>query len=173
MDEFEASERGIKEFERIYCDILARLEKEAESDLSLRSKGVIIKQMECVTKRLAEKRERITRKVGDIMGGRVLKMEWLERFDAAMASSAAEGEARGKNRHLISQICRKLRKGKEVRQIAYEVEEEESIVKSVCDIAAGFAPDFDEEKVIEAVEQSKAEEESEKSEGSDAVKVTA
>ena len=55
-----------------------------EADLSLRSKGVITKQIELVTYRLAAKHKNITEKVDDIMGGKVLKMEWLERFDAQM-----------------------------------------------------------------------------------------
>lgn len=129
--------------------------------------------LKCVGKRFAENREKISQKVGDIMGGQVVKMEWLERFDAAVASGEAKGEAKGDSRRLIRQICRKLRKGKDVRQIADEVEEEESLVRSIYNIASGFAPDFDEQKVIEAFERSEAEEELKKTEVSDNAKVTA
>ena len=64
--------------------------------------------MESVTRYLAANKEKVRMKVGDIMGGQIVKMEWLERFDAAMAGSREEGE---ENR-LIRQICRRLRKGK-------------------------------------------------------------
>ncbi len=62
-----------------------------------------------------------------------------------------EGIELGDEQRLIKQICRKLRKGKELEQIADELEEDEIRIKAICDVAGRFAPDFDEEKVIEAV----------------------
>jgi len=59
----------------------------------------------------------------------------------------------GKEDHLISQVCRKLRKGKDVKQIADELEEDEIRVKVICDAAKEFAPDYDENKVIGAISQ--------------------
>ena len=61
-----------------------------------------------------------------------------------------EGREEGRYFHLISQICRKLRKGKTVEQIADELEEDEARVKAICDAAEEFAPDYDEEKVMTA-----------------------
>jgi len=113
--------------------------------LSLRTKGVIIKEMAKVIRRLNEKRENVIRKVGDIMMDSTL--EWLREYDAAVA----KGKVEGKEEKLISQICRKLRKGKSVTQIADELEESEIRVRVICDTAAEFAPDYDEEKVIKAV----------------------
>ena len=60
-------------------------------------------------------------------------------------------EIEGMKKTLIKQICRKLRKGKDLAQIADEVEEEESNVKPICDAAADFAPEYDEKQVIDAV----------------------
>ena len=51
----------------------------------------------------------------------------------------------------MSQIFRKLRKGKTVSQIAEDLEEDEIRVKVICDEAARFAPDYNEEQVIKAV----------------------
>ena len=62
----------------------------------MRSKRVIIRQMEEVIKRLAYNRENVIKKVGDIMGGKVVKMEWLEKYDAAVAEAKAEDEAERK-----------------------------------------------------------------------------
>ena len=54
-----------------------------------------MQQTENVIKRLAYKRPNIREKVDDIMGGKVLKMEWLERFDAAAAKGREEGREEG------------------------------------------------------------------------------
>ena len=56
----------------------------------------------------------------------------------------------GREEYLISLICRKLRKGKSIEQIADELEEDEVRVKVICGIADEFAPDYDEEKVMQA-----------------------
>ena len=88
-----------------------------------------------------KKRENVIRKVGDIMMDSTL--EWLRKYDAAVAE--------GEETRLVRQICRKLRKGKNISQIADELEESEIRVQVICDTAAEFAPDYDEEKVIKAV----------------------
>ncbi len=62
-----------------------------------------------------------------------------------------EGREEGEERHLIKMICRKLRKGKAPEQIADELEEDEDHVKELCVVAEEFAPDYDEEKVMQAV----------------------
>lgn len=125
--------------------MIERIHQLPEAVLSLRTKGVIIKEMAKVIRRLNEKRENVIRKVGDIMMDSTL--EWLREYDAAVA----KGKVEGKEEKLISQICRKLRKGKSVTQIADELEESEIRVRVICDTAAEFAPDYDEEKVIKAV----------------------
>ena len=59
----------------------------------------------------------------------------------------------GREAQLISQVCRKLRKGKNVEQIADELEEDEIRIKAICDVAEAFFPDYDEEEVISAIRQ--------------------
>ncbi len=59
----------------------------------------------------------------------------------------------GEENRLIRQVCRKLRKGKGVEQIADELEEDESRIKVICDAAEEFAPDYEENKVIAAIRQ--------------------
>ncbi|MCR5399363.1 MAG: Rpn family recombination-promoting nuclease/putative transposase [Lachnospiraceae bacterium] len=60
---------------------------------------------------------------------------------------AEDCKIEGSEEHLISQICKKLVKGKSISQIADEVEEDEARVKTICDAAAKYAPDYD----IEAI----------------------
>ena len=59
----------------------------------------------------------------------------------------------GREERLVELICKKLRKGKDVPQIADEVEEDEIRVKMICDIAERFEPDYETEKVFEAVQK--------------------
>ena len=44
---------------------------------------------------------------------------------------------------LISQVCRKMQKGKNADIIADELEEELDIVENICRVAVGFAPEYD------------------------------
>jgi len=141
MDIYEHDIEKLKEFGNLYIEVIERICQLPEAVLSLRTKGVIIKEMEKVTKRLNENRVNVIRKVGDIMMDSTL--EWLRKYDAAVAE--------GEETRLVRQICRKLRKGKNISQIADELEESEIRVQVICDTAAEFAPDYDEEKVIKAV----------------------
>lgn len=67
-----------------------------------------------------------------------------------------EGERIGSDRKLISQICRKLKKGKTPEVIAEELEEELEIVERICRIAKDFAPEYDSMKIYEALQASVA-----------------
>ena len=71
-----------------------------------------------------------------------------------LAEQAREdGFEEGEDRHLIEQICKKLRRGKDVEQIADEVEEDITRVQTICDIAERFSPEYDPDKVFAAVEK--------------------
>lgn len=61
------------------------------------------------------------------------------------------GIAKGEDKHLILLICRKLRKGKRAEQIAEDLDEDEIRVQMICDIAEKYAPEYDEEKILNEV----------------------
>ncbi len=112
--EFNKSEKALQEFADIYYDIIYRLEKVPETDLSQRSKGVIMHLTERVVNRLASRKKKVSEKVGDIMGGEVIKIPWLEKYDADIAAAKAEGEAKGvaegeKERKALEEENQKLR----------------------------------------------------------------
>ena len=65
-----------------------------------------------------------------------------EKRDSYEAGHTA-GEAEGHEKKLIELVCRKITKGKDVSQIADELEEDESIIQKIYDVATTFAPDFD------------------------------
>ena len=66
------------------------------------------------------------------------------------AEGLAEGLAEGKLQSIVSIVCRKLRRGFSMEDICDLLEEEECLVGPMYEVAAGFAPDYDEEKVWEA-----------------------
>ena len=55
---------------------------------------------------------------------------------------------------MISQICRKLIKGKDIETIADELEEEPQQIEEICRIAEQYAPDYDENKILEQLQKS-------------------
>ena len=60
-----------------------------------------------------------------------------------------EGIKEGDMFRLVRQICRKLERGKDLATICDVVEEQETIVKPIYDIAIGYAPDYSPGKVME------------------------
>lgn len=149
LPEMNESEERLQVLLDEYEKITNRLDELVESDeLSSRSRYVIIQMIKRVADKLATGHENVKKKVGDLMGGHVIDLDIFRAEDAA----EARGEVRGEDRKLIKLICRKLRKGKSIPQIADELEEEETRIKVICDAAKTFAPDYDENNVIPAVE---------------------
>ena len=61
-----------------------------------------------------------------------------------------KGRLEGRMQLLIEQVCRKLKKGKDVECIAEELEEEVSVIRDICEVASVFAPEYDGEMVAKA-----------------------
>lgn len=55
----------------------------------------------------------------------------------------------GQEKKLIEQVCKKLRKDKSPELIAEELEEEESVIKEICEKAKKYAPEYDIDKIYE------------------------
>ena len=62
-----------------------------------------------------------------------------------------DGRKEGSNKHLIEQICKKLKNNKAIDVIAEEVEESVDDIKSICDVAAKYAPDYDVDAIYDEV----------------------
>ena len=75
---------------------------------------------------------------------------WEEGEAKGRAEGKAEGRTEGESYKLVSQVCRKLRKGKEPERIAEELEEEVALIQRICQAAKEFGPGYDEEKVFKA-----------------------
>ena len=72
-------------------------------------------------------------------------------FTKGEASGLAKGEISGENKKLISIVCKKLKKGKTPAQIADDLEEEISLIEKICESAESFAPEYDVEKIYDAM----------------------
>lgn len=62
-----------------------------------------------------------------------------------------DGKAEGKAEQLISLICRKLKKGKTMEQIAEDLDEDISVIRPYYKAALPYAPDFDSKKVFQSL----------------------
>ena len=60
-----------------------------------------------------------------------------------------EGKLVGEEQRLFRQVCTKLKKGKTPEVIAEELEEDLSPIRSICEAAEEFAPEYDWKKVME------------------------
>ncbi len=81
-----------------------------------------------------------------------LQEKYREKYDEGREEGREEGRKEGKTDLLISLVCKKLRKGKSIPQIADELEADEIRIQAICQEAEKFAPDYDEEKVLKAVQ---------------------
>ena len=63
------------------------------------------------------------------------------------------GISDGEQYKLISQVLKKLKKNYKVSEIADMLEEDESIIQRISDAAQKYAPDYDETKCAELLEQ--------------------
>lgn len=64
-----------------------------------------------------------------------------------------KGLEKGTEIKLIEMVCRKLSKNKSVEQIADELEENIDNIRSICEVAQKFAPEYDKEKIYESIKK--------------------
>lgn len=73
--------------------------------------------------------------------------------EAGLAEGRAEGRAEGQIEKLTFQICKKLAKNCSVSEIADMLEEDENIVRRICDIAQKFSPTYDSNDVMKHLKE--------------------
>ena len=71
-------------------------------------------------------------------------------FDQIEAEEREKGREEGEEIIRIRLICKKLARGKELEEIADDLEEEAEDIRLMYDVAAGFAPDYNVEDVYRA-----------------------
>lgn len=81
---------------------------------------------------------------------KILQFRYEEGKEEGKEEGRAEGKVEGEVRKLLSQICRKLKKGKSLEQIADELDEDISEIQPLYEMCLPFAPDYDAERIYEA-----------------------
>lgn len=66
------------------------------------------------------------------------------------ATGKEEGIEEGIELKQFLLVCKKLAKGKSVEEIADALEESEDVIQVLCEKAAMYAPEYDEEKIRES-----------------------
>ncbi len=80
-----------------YKEIYRRLDEALnERKLSLFSFGVIIESMRRVSYNMTLGYEKVHKKVGDMMGGQIMDLEWIKAWRAAEAEGETKGEKKGR-----------------------------------------------------------------------------
>lgn len=73
-------------------------------------------------------------------------------IEQGMAQGMAQGITQGEMRKLIELVCKKLKKNKTPDCIAEELEEEQDIIRNICEMATMFAPDYKYDEVYKVWE---------------------
>ena len=77
------------------------------------------------------------------------QQSYEEGVAAGIEQGREEGKFVGEEQRLFRQVCTKLKKGKTPEVIAEELEENLSTIRSICEAAEEFAPEYDWKKVME------------------------
>ena len=94
------------------------------------------------------------RKLDEIVTEVLESEEWesvsMSIYSVAMEKGLERGLERGRSGKMIELVCKKLRKGYSVDTIAYELEEDFSLIQKIVEFALKFAPMYDENAVLGA-----------------------
>ena len=77
-----------------------------------------------------------------------MKKETREAIMEILKEEWNYGYENGYKRCLIDKICYKLRKGKNAETIAEELDEDFERINAICNIAAEYAPEFNDREVF-------------------------
>ncbi len=80
-----------------------------------------------------------------------IEVQREEAREEGKAEGRVEGRVEGIEIKLITQIVKKLKKGKTTDRIAEELEEEPEVIERICDVAEEFAPDYDVEQICSKI----------------------
>lgn len=81
------------------------------------------------------------------------KAEYEAGLEEGKEEGIKAGIEAGRKRTIVALVCRKLQKGYSVKEIADMLEEKEETIRSICDAAEAYAPDYDTEAVWCAYEK--------------------
>lgn len=73
----------------------------------------------------------------------------LSIYEEGIERGISQGTERGMELKLFLIVCKKLAKGNTPSEIAEALEEPETVIHTLCEKAASYAPEFDEKKIKE------------------------
>ena len=74
-------------------------------------------------------------------------------YEEGREEGRQEGREEGREKSLIKHICRALSRGNSPAEIADLLGEKLSLVEAICGVAGDFAPDYNEDKIYEALKR--------------------
>ena len=131
------------------CAVVIRLRKNNSIE---ESKDILISMLEELlsNKDKEEKKQNLTTKYGMKM---TTQMERRLNIMCNYSDIVEErGIEKGKLIRLINCVCKKLRKGKTIELIAEELEEEVGVIEKIYETAKKYAPEYDVEEILKAVQ---------------------
>ena len=79
----------------------------------------------------------------------------VETMEMFRKEALTEGQKQGRLKLKISLICKKLKKHKTVEEIAEDLEESIDEVSKICKIAEKYAPQYDEQAILQELVEDK------------------
>lgn len=129
-------------FSEEFLDFMEYL-KQTNDETAKRSKSKRIKKIHEQVKKV---------KASEKIGVKYMQL-WEEMALArqdARKQGKLEGKKEGRTEERIEFICKKLRKGLSVEEIAEILEENVSVIQNIYEVAMLYAPEYEEEKVLDA-----------------------
>lgn len=78
-----------------------------------------------------------------------------EEFEEKKKEGEKLGREAGEILKLISIVCKKLVKGKNIAEIAEDLEETEEVIGQICNMARKYAPDYNVDEIYKKLYQKK------------------
>ena len=130
---YNEDETALKELVKEFEEICAKMEQLVqEGKMTELESRIIVELSKKVVDNIAKKYEKIRRGVDVIMGGKVIETEakkmYIRGIKIGEENGRIEGRNEGRSEGLKDQIKKKLAKGKDIAQIADEIEESEDTV---------------------------------------------
>ena len=91
------------------------------------------------------------RKSREVINMLMAEYDYEMDLEVHIQEAEAMGEARGKVKGLVQQVLKKLRKSCTVAQIAEALEETEEEIGRIVEIAQRYAPEYDEDRILDEV----------------------
>ncbi|MBE5946665.1 MAG: Rpn family recombination-promoting nuclease/putative transposase [Lachnospiraceae bacterium] len=92
--------------------------------------------------------EGLERSVSKARCNKEWRVEYMKTF-CHDADVRREGKEIGRRETLVEMVCPKLRKGKSAEVISTELDIDINIINHLCNIASSFAPNYDEDKILD------------------------